>query len=334
MRKGRKRGSDAGEFTARRAEIEAPLLPARYATLSRLLADPDTRTVVSFGGGSLSGLCGNLALAQLLEELGLRARVAEIWGTSAGAIIGGGWSTGTSPLAILDLVRSLDRRGALDFSILRFALAMLASLWPLRRPVPDGLLRGSAFLETIDAGLAVKTFEECPTPFQCIACSDDGHARRKVFRTGPLLPAIFASMSLPGIVIPHPVPQDGQCYYDGGLIEKTPLLSPIAAHFARGDGKKLLLIATHFGTEAFEGVARGFHQRFLASINALENLAWDYQLREARERERVTLMILNPRLGEPAMFDFSRTDRNYLAARARFADQLQNAHIALTFGAV
>jgi predicted acylesterase/phospholipase RssA len=330
----RKRGTDAGEFAARRAEIEAPLDPARYATLTRLVSDPDTRAVVSFGGGSLAGLCGNLALAQILEELGLRPRVAEIWGTSAGAIIGGGWSTGTSPLAILDLVRSLDRRGALDFSILRFSLAMLASVWPLRRPVPDGLLRGSAFLSTIDAGLAVKTFEECPTPFHCIACSDDGHGRRKVFHSGPLLPAIFASMSLPGIVVPQAVPQDGHCYYDGGLVEKTPLLSPIGAHFARGDGKKLLVLATHFGTEAFEGVARGFHLRFLTSINALENLLWDYQLKEARARAQVSVSILNPRLGEPKMFDFSRTDRNYLAARERFAQQLQNAHIAFTFGAV
>ncbi len=43
-------------------------------------------------------------------------------------------------------------------------------------------------------------------------------------------------------------------------------------------------------------------------------------------------MLLNPRLNEPSMFDFSRTDLNYLAAREVFSNLLQNARIALTFG--
>jgi predicted acylesterase/phospholipase RssA len=314
-----------------RQQIEALVEPMRYSTLRRLISDPQHRTVVSFGGGSLAGLCGNLALAKILEELDLRQHVEEIWGTSAGAIVGGGWSTGTDATPILDRVRSLDRKDAIDVHRVRLALSVLATMWPFRRDPPDGLIEGRHFWETIDSGLAVKNFEETKTPFRCIACNADG-LTRKVFRRGPLLPAIFASMSVPGVVVPRPIPGDDKLYYDGGLIEKTPLFSPISEHLTRGDGRKLLLICTHFGNEAFLGEAKGFHHRFLATMYALENLAWDYQLKEARTREDIVLILVNPQLGERSMFDFSRTDLVYLTARSRLKDLLQNARIAGTFG--
>lgn len=321
----------AEDVLARRAEIEARADPKRYTTLQRLVTDKEYRTVVSFGGGSLAGLCGNLALAGLLEELDLRSHVEEIWGTSAGAVVGGGWATGTDAAPILERVRSLNRRGAVDVHRFRLALRIMATMWPLRLDPPDGLISGKEFWKTIESGLAVKTFEETRTPFRCVGCNADG-LTRKVFRRGELMPAIFASMTVPGVVVPRPIPSDGKLYYDGGLIEKTPLLSPISDHLTRGDGRKLLLVCTHFGNEAFLGQARGFHNRFLATMYALENLAWDYQLKEARTREDLVLILLNPKLNETSMFDFSRTDEVYLKARARLKDQLQNAKIAGTFG--
>ena len=54
---------------------------------------------------------------------------------------------------------------------------------------------------------AVHRFEDCPTPFRCVACTDDGRPGRIVFHEGPLLPAIFASMTIPGIVTPLPALQ-------------------------------------------------------------------------------------------------------------------------------
>lgn len=327
----RREPAPAQDVLAEREQIEAPVDPARYSTLQRLVCDEQHRVVVSFGGGSLAGLCGNLALARLLEELDLRRHVEEIWGTSAGAIVGGGWATGTDAHRILDLVRSLDRPGALDVHRLRLALSIIATMWPLRRPAPDGLINGREFWATIDAGLAVKTFEETPTTFRCLACNAEG-LTRKVFRRGELLPAIFASMSIPGVVVPRPAPDDGKIYYDGGLVEKTPLFSPIADHLKRGDSRKMMLLCTHFGNEAVLGEACGFHNRFLATMYALENVAWDYQIKEARTRDDVVLSVINPRLGEKSMFDFSRTDLVYLTARARLKDLLQNAKIAATFG--
>ena len=102
-------------------DVAPPLDPSRYSTLRRLVTDENNRVVLSLGGGALHGLCGNVSLLRLLEELELRPHIEEVWGTSAGAVVGGGWCTGTGALDILDRVRSLDRPGAVDVPMFRFA---------------------------------------------------------------------------------------------------------------------------------------------------------------------------------------------------------------------
>ena len=304
---------------------------SRYATLRRIANDPEVRFVVSLGGGSLPGLCGNLALTGLLEDLGLRERVAEIWGTSAGAVVGGAWASGTASAEMYEVVSGLDRPGTVDIAWARLALSFLAR--PFGKPLPDGLLRGRHISNAIAKGLKVEMIEDCPIPFRCIACTDDGQATRKVFRRGRMLQAIFYSMSLPGIVEPDRSESDGGVgYYDGGLVEKTPLLSPIADHTRLNPEKRLVLLATHYSNETRRARARGFIGRFLQSLYALENLTWSYQLAEARARDDVSVMILNPQMDDPALFDFGRLRENYEHAREAFMSTLEDARIGLTFG--
>lgn len=323
--------SPAGSVMERREAILAPPDPRRFTTLVRLFSDPKHRVVVSFGGGSVPGLCGNVALARILEELDMKGRVAEVWGTSAGAVIGGGWASGTPASAILDILKSLDRRGAVDICWLRLAGAIL--LKPFGRTLPDGIVAARHFQDAIRRALAVRSFEECPVPFRCIACTDDGETHRKVFRRGPLFEAIYSSMSLPGIVAPRPrLEGETTGFFDGGLVEKTPLISPIAEHHRRGGGERLVLLGTHFGNDAQKTESKGFINRFLQCIYALEAQAWEYQLKEARAMKDVLPMILNPHVDDPTLFDFSRVELNYLLAREAFLDTLQNARLALTFG--
>lgn len=305
--------------------------PARYDALRRLMQDERKRVVVSFGGGGVPGICCNLALADLLEKLDLRRCVSQVWGTSAGAVVGGGWASGSSASKILDEVRALDRRGAVDVQWRRLALALL--LRPFGRALPDGIVGGRHFQAAVARGLTAQSFEECPTEFRCIAVTDDGKLARKVFRQGPLLPAILASMSLPGVFLPHPHP-DGSTYYDGGLLEKTPLISPIAEHDRRGDGRELLLIGTHYDNEINKVAAHGFVSRFVQTLYAMETVAWDYQLAEARQRKGVTLLLLNPHHDDRSLFDFTRVDANFAQAAAVFADRLQNAKLGFGLGAV
>ncbi len=325
---------DASSAASSAATEPQRLDPSRYSTLLRLATDPGHKLVLCLGGGGVPGLTGNVALVSLMEELGLRAHVAEVWGTSAGAVVGGGWATGTSAATIFDYVLSLHRKGAVDWCWRDALLGMLFARFGRR--LPEGLVRGRHFANAIAAGLSVATFEECAIPFRCIAASDDGEARRRVFRRGPLLPAIFSSITLPGIVVPRERLEDETCgWYDGGIVEKTPLISPIAEHHRAGDPRKLLLLCTHFGNDAGRANAQaGFVSRFLHTIYALENLAWHYQLAEARSHRDVVIVLLDPRIDDLGLFDFSRADAHHARARAALANLLQDANIALTFGGV
>jgi predicted acylesterase/phospholipase RssA len=314
----------------RREEIEAPLDPALYTTLRRVATSEDTKLVISLGGGAAPGLCGNCAMMRIVEELELRQHVAEIWGTSAGAIVGGGCASGATAMRILEIVAALNRRGAVD-----------VQWWPVVRSFlfrwlgagqPDAVLRGNAFHDAIAEGLVAKTFEECEIPFRCIAATDGAPVERHVFRSGPLLPAISASMSLPGVLLARqPDGSSQRGFYDGGLVEKTPLRSPIADHMRSGDRRRLLVLGTHFNVERtqVEG-ARGFMARFIATIHASESLVWSYQHAEAARRDDVTLLLFDPHVSDTSSFDFSRTWRSYLEARAYLRDRLQNAKLALS----
>jgi predicted acylesterase/phospholipase RssA len=317
------------DIFARRQQIETPLDPNRYTALRRLATDPGHRLVLCFGGGSAIGLGANAALAKILEELDLKGHVSQVWGTSAGAIIGAGFAAGVGADEIRRRVKATE--GSLDICWLRLVLSLL--LRPFGYPLPEGLIKGRRIVALIEAGLPVKTFEECPISFRCIAVTDDGQARRTVLREGPLLPAIYASMTLPGIFMPHgPLSGEDNGYYDGGIVEKTPLRSPISEHLRSADPRKLVLVATHFRSHGQLGPARGFVHRFLQTVGALEDLAWPYQLTEARNYPNVILVLLDPQIEVPNVLDFSLLERHYLQAREAFTDALQNAHLALSLG--
>jgi len=313
---------------------ERSIDPGRFTALRRLASDESRRFVLSLGGGGVPALCGNTALVELLEALDLRGHVAEIWGTSAGAIVGGAWATGTKAAGLLAILRALREHGVTDVDWLRVARALF--LRPFGASLPDAILRGRRCYQAMTDGLAVDTFEECEIPFRCIACTDDQNGTRRVFREGPLAPAISASMSLPGILLPRDEagrPCHG--FLDGGLVEKTPLYSPVADHTRLGDGRELVILGTYFGVQTnYNAISHGFIDRFMVTIDALADHLWEHQEQAARRQPGVTILLLNAHLDPSTIhFDFSRIDHNVERARAAFADQVQDARIALTIGA-
>ena len=321
--------SACGRLEAKTRELDLE----RFSALRRLASDPKKRFVVSLGGGGVPSLCGNTQLVALIEALGLREHVAEVWGTSGGAIAAGSWASGTTPDRMMEVLRSLQARGVTDIDWLHVLKGIL--LRPFGGGLPDAILSGKLSHDGMVKGLAVRTFEECVIPFRCIACADDPTGRRKVFREGPLAPAISASMSLPGILLPRDE-QGRQChgFLDGGLVEKTPLYSPIADHVRLGDERELLILGTYFGVQTnHNAIAHGFIDRFLVTIDSLADHLWKHQEAEARSLPGVTVLLLNARIHSGGVhFDFSSVDEKCLQAREAFEDQLQNAKLALTLG--
>lgn len=323
----------SAEIEQQRTAIEQPCAPADYRVLRRLVTSPDTHLAVSFGGGSAPALAANTALAALLEELELKPFVREVWGTSAGAITGGGWASGCSPAEMLERLEGLNWKGVLDFSPWRFAARNLLGLTPWGR-LPEGLIEGRHFREAIAAGLKVPSFEACPIPFRAIACTDDGRARKVVFRKGPLLSAVLASMCLPGVVRPvRDWNGEPYGYFDGGVVEKTPLPSIIDEHLRLARPSRLLVICTHLTLTDRHEAPRGFILRFMSVTQQMGDQIWEAQREQAQQAPNCKFIVLNPHLQEGGDFDFGCIRNNYLAARAQFKAQLANARLATRFGA-
>jgi predicted acylesterase/phospholipase RssA len=263
----------------------------------------------------------------------MRPYIKEIWGVSAGAIVGGAWSTGASVERMLALVDELDRKGAVDFArweVLGVGLARLL----LFKQLPAGLVLGRRFREAIHAALQVQCFEDCEIPFRAIACTDDGHAQKIIFRQGPLVNAITASMCIPGVVFPI-ADWNGRDYgyFDGAVVEKTPLPSIIEEHHREGRKSQLVVICTHFSDSGRIVKPVGFIQRMLNAMHRLEDEAWEYQVLKAREASNCKFLVLNPHMKVGTAFDFSVVRFNYLWARKMFKEQLSNAKLATRFEA-
>jgi predicted acylesterase/phospholipase RssA len=321
------------QLMAQREEIDAPCNPSHYRILKRIASNPDNYLAVGFGAGSAPGLAGNLALAGLLTELGLRPFIKEIWGVSVGAIVGGGWSTGLSVDHMLSLVDELDRKGAVDFARWEVLGAGLTRLLRFKQ-LPDGLVRGHRFRQAIERGLPVQRFEDCEIPFRAIACTDDGHAQKIIFRHGLLLNAITASIRILGIVFPIP-DWNGRAhgYFDGAVVEKTPLASIIEEHHREGRKSQLVVICTHFSDSGRIKKPVGFIQRMLNAMHHLQDEVWEYRALKAREASNCKFLVLNPHMKEGTAFDFSVVRFNYLWARKMFKEQLSHAKIGTRFEA-
>ncbi len=320
------------DVLTRSGKIEADPSPTMFTTLRRLFENPSNRIVVSFGGGSVHGLAGNCALARLLEQLDLWQHVTAIWGTSAGAVVGGCFASGRQATEILETTIGLGQKRAVDFARWEVLVKGLTKLM-LSKTLPDGLIRGQVFREAIEECLKVTTFEQCKTPMNVIACTDDGHACKVVFNQGELLPAITASMCIPGIVFPTSGRSDGTGYFDGGVVEKTPLISVVEDHRRTNDDRKLVVLCSHFDNEARITAPVGFLQRFMSSLHTMEDVIWNNQLDQCRRERNVKVITVNPRMELGSMFDFDLARFNYLWALERFKSQLANARLGLTFGA-
>ena len=82
-----------------------------------MASNPENFLAIGFGGGSVPGIAANTALMGLLDELGIREHIRQIWGTSAGAVVGAGYATGRSAPEMLEFVMSLDRPGTADVEV-------------------------------------------------------------------------------------------------------------------------------------------------------------------------------------------------------------------------
>lgn len=189
------------------------------AITSRLSTRPPAvvpRIALALGGGGARGLA-HILVIEALEEMGVRPTI--IAGTSIGAIFGAALASGLSAAEIrahaeealsqrFDLVRQLMQARA-------DPVQKLFNFLPLR----SALLKPEVLLDRLLPSRVAKTFEALAIPLRIVAT--DFYAQSStILSSGPLMPAIAASMALPALF--QPVSIGEQLFVDGGLVNPLP----------------------------------------------------------------------------------------------------------------
>jgi NTE family protein len=177
-----------------------------------------TRIGLALGGGGVRGFA-HIPVLELLDDLGLKPSF--IAGTSMGALIGALYASGMPGRQIRSLVEEhliTHERGRR--ARIRWHRALLRWVGPLRPGFKHGgVIQPDRFLKQLLGGITRNRFEDLETPLAVIA-SDFWTGEEVVFSEGELLPAIRASVAIPGVF--PPLPLGGRILVDGGLVNVVP----------------------------------------------------------------------------------------------------------------
>lgn len=161
------------------------------------------RLGLALGSGSARGLA-QIGVLKVLDRVGIE--VGAIAGTSIGALIGGAYAAGVSPLEMEKLALSVN-------------VKRLVSLADIARPT-TAIVNGARVGEFIRDLVGGVSFADLVIPFECVAVDvTDGQA--VVLREGDLASAIRASLSTP--VIFAPVERAGRLLVDGAVLNPVPV---------------------------------------------------------------------------------------------------------------
>lgn len=155
---------------------------------------------IALSGGGAKGFA-HLGVLQALNEKGLYPEI--ISGTSAGAFAGVLYADGYSPEEILSFFQKKVFREFAEFTIPH-----------------GGFFKSDGFRTFLKKHLRAKTFEELKIPLHAVT-TDIEHGESKVFSSGPLIPAVVASCSVP--IVFRPVEINKRFYVDGGLLKNFPV---------------------------------------------------------------------------------------------------------------
>jgi NTE family protein len=197
----------------RRDFIQLSITSALLAACGR----KQVRVGVALGGGGARGLA-HILMLEVLDEL--KIRPYRIAGTSIGAVIGSLYASGMTAQKIKRLVDDLTVSE--DESWLSSLFEEDVSRWwrmidlQLGR---GGLLDTAAFGTFLQESLGVSRFKELQIPLKVVAVNF-WNRKQVVFDNGELIPAIQASIAIPGFF--SPVQHNGQVLVDGGLVNPVP----------------------------------------------------------------------------------------------------------------
>jgi len=167
-------------------------------------SNPDRRPRVglALGSGSARGLA-HLGVIRAIEDAGIE--VDFIAGTSMGALIGA--------------IHAAGKLDELEATFQAFDWKKTLSFFDVVLP-KSGLLDGAKVSELVRAHVHADAIESLPKPFATVA-TDIVSGEEVVIRSGDVIEAVRASISVPGIFTP--VRSNGRILVDGGLTNPVPV---------------------------------------------------------------------------------------------------------------
>lgn len=180
-------------------------------------AKPGPTIGLALGAGGANGLA-HILMLEVLDEMGIKPH--RISGSSIGAIIGALYAAGMSGKQIRELVEQfiispgeplLEKLVSKD--TLRWVDFIEIELGN------GGILSSEGFIAFLYDTLKPRTFEQLQIPLKVVA-ADLWSREQVVLQSGELLPAVKASMALPGVF--QPVLRNERVLVDGGTVNPVP----------------------------------------------------------------------------------------------------------------
>ena len=185
------------------------------------------------GGGARGG--AHIGVLEVLEDL--RVPVDCVAGTSMGALVAGAYLSGIAPEHMRSKIEATDwgeifndsaGREFLTYRRRKFDERFVASsefgVTDDGLKYREGAVAGEKvklfFSDLVRADLGQRNIEELPLPLTLMA-TDIVSGARVAMRTGDLVSAMRASMSVPGALAP--IVRDGRKLVDGGLVDNVPI---------------------------------------------------------------------------------------------------------------
>lgn len=181
------------------------------------------RIGLALGSGSARGWA-HIGVIRALEQAGVRPDI--VCGTSIGALVGAAYVAG-----------ELDR---LESWILKLRIADVLGFMDFS--VGSGVVKGDRLIDFFRRGVVDRPIEELAVPFAAVATSLRTGAEVWL-RSGSMLDAVRASISLPGIFAP--ARWEGSLLVDGGLANPVPV--SLARRWARTSSSQSTSVRTCWG---------------------------------------------------------------------------------------
>lgn len=275
----------------------------KYVLFSSLLsactrAPCTPRIGLALGGGGAKGLAHVLML-EVFDELGVAPyRIA---GTSIGAVMGSLYASGMSGRAIRHLIDQLTVSDEESWLGSLFSEEISRWLDFIDLKLGNGSLAdSSAFIRYLGETIGLSDFSELKIPLKVVA-TDFWSREQVVFDKGELLPAIQASMAVPGLF--EPVNYAGRVLVDGGLVNPVPYDLLL-------DECDVLIAVDVLGTRTPEGSkGPGFFETTFNTFQIMQSSI----MREKRERHAPDL-YLQPAIENVRVLDFYKVEKIYRQA--------------------